>query len=102
MNSNNIRKGVKTMKYQIIGASKMTKETKKGKHFRQICVMNPNPPADFLGINAEIITLWDSTLEVLSVETVDGLIFANNEKNYYIDIDYTASGWINSARVYNG
>lgn len=90
------------MKYQIIGASKTTKETKKGKHFRTICIMNPNPPADFIGINAEIITLWDNALEVLSVETVDGLIFANNEKNYYIDIDYTASGWINSARIYNG
>lgn len=89
------------MKYQIIGASKITKETKKGKHFRQICVMNPNPPQDFLGINAEIITLWDNALEVLSVETIDGLIFANNDKNYYIDIDYTSSGWINSARVYN-
>lgn len=90
------------MKYQIIGASKLTKETKKGKHFRQICVMNPNPPADFIGISAEIITLWDNALEVLSVETVTGAIYANDDKNYYIDIDYTPSGWINSARVYNG
>lgn len=90
------------MKYQIIGASKVTKETKKGKHYRTICVLDPNPPKDFEGIKAEIITLWDTTLEVLSVETIDGLLFANNEKNYYIDIDYTASGWINSARVYNG
>lgn len=90
------------MKYQIIGAAKTTKETKKGKHYRTICVMDPNPPADFTGIKAEIITLWDSTLEVLSVETLNGLIFANDEKNYFIDIDYTASGWINAARVYNG
>lgn len=100
MKSNNIRKGLK-MKYQIIGASKMTKETKSGKHFKTICVMDPNPPQDFEGIKAEIITLWDSTLEVLSVETINGKIFANDNKNYYIDIDYTRNGWINAARVYN-
>lgn len=103
MNSNNIRKGVKTkMKYQIIGASKLTKETKKGKHFRTLCVLDPNPPSDFEGIKAEILTLWDSQLEVLSVETVNGLLYSNDSKNYYIDIDYTATGWINSARIYNG
>lgn len=89
------------MTYQIIGASTTTKETKKGKHFRTICVLDPNPPKDFEGIKAEIITLWDSTLEVLSIETLTGKIYANDEKNYYIDIDYNATGWIVGATVYN-
>ena len=90
------------MKYQIIGASKVTKETKKGKHYRSICVLNTAPVKDYDGLRAEMLTLWDNALEVLSIETIDGLLFADNGKNYYIDIDYTASGWINSARVYNG
>lgn len=90
------------MKYQIIGASKLTKETKKGKHYRVLTVMNPMQATDFEGINAEKITLWDSQLEVTSIETYNGKFFdAKDGKEYYIDIDYSASGWVMSARVYN-
>lgn len=91
------------MKYQIIGASKLTKETKKGKHFRTITVMNPNPAPDYEGIDAEKITLWDSQLEVTSVETYNGKFYDQKDgKDYYIDIDYSPTGWVMSARVYNG
>nr|CDL65826.1 unnamed protein product [uncultured bacterium] len=90
------------MKYQIIGDMGRTIETKSGKHYRTLNVIPIPVPKDYKGLPAEKITLWDSTLEVLSVETVTGVFFADDGKNYYIDIDYTSRGWINSARIYNG
>lgn len=89
------------MTYQILGASKKTIETKNGKHFRRISVIDPQQRMDnWDGICAETITLWDSALEVLSVETVDGMLFSKNSDTF-IDIDYNARGYIVSARVYN-
>lgn len=90
------------MKYQIIGDAGVTNETKTGKHVRNLCVLDPNPPKGWKGIKAETLSLWDSALEVVSVETFDGKFFEANERNYYIDIDYNRSGWIVAARVYNG
>lgn len=91
------------MKYQIIGDAGTTSETKTGKHVRNLCVLDPNPPKGWKGIKAEILSLWDATLEVTSVETINGKFFdATDEKNYYIDVDYNRSGWIVAARVYNG
>ena len=91
------------MKYQIIGDAGTTNETKNGKHVRSLCVLDPMPPKNWKGIKAEILNLWDSTLEVISVETINGKFFdATDDKNYYIDVDYNRSGWIVAARVYNG
>ena len=90
------------MKYQIIGDAGRTTETKSGKHVRQLCVLDPNPPKDWKGFKAEILSLWDAALEVTSVETINGKFFDQNDnKNYYIDVDYSPRGWILSARVYN-
>lgn len=91
------------MKYQIIGAAKLTKETKTGKHFRTITILNPNPVPDYEGLDAERITLWDKALEVTSVETYNGKFYdVKDGKDYWIDIDYDRNGWIVAARVYNG
>lgn len=90
------------MKYQIIGDLGKTIETKNGKHFRTISVVPQPIPRDYKGLPAKELTLWDAALEVLSIETVSGVIFADDGRSYYIDIDYTDRGWINSARVYNG
>lgn len=89
------------MTYQIIGSSKKTIETKNGKHFRQLCVIDPTQQQrDWDGLRTETITLWDSALEVLSVETVDGLLFSPH-RDTYIDIDYNNRGYIVGARVYS-
>ena len=91
------------MKYQIIGDAGKTNETKTGKHVRSLCVMDPMPPQGWKGIKAEILNLWDSTLEVISIETINGKFFdATDDKNYYIDVDYNNRGFIIGARVYNG
>lgn len=90
------------MKYQIIGDLGRTIETKGGKHYRRLNVIPMPIPKDYKGLPAKELTLWDSALEVLSVETINGVMYADDGKNYYIDIDYTDRGWINSARVYNG
>ena len=91
------------MKYQIIGDAGQTNETKNKKHVRSLCVMDPMPPKGWKGIKAEILNLWDDTLEVISIETINGKFFdATDDKNYYIDVDYNRSGWIVAARVYNG
>lgn len=91
------------MKYQIIGDAGVTNETKTGKHVRSLCVLDPYPPKGWKGIKADILQLWDSVLEVISIETINGKFFdATDDKDYYIDVDYSPRGWILSARVYNG
>ena len=91
------------MKYQIIGDAGTTTETRNGKHVRALSVINPAPPKGWKGLCAEKLELWDSALEVTSVETINGKFFdATDDKNYYIDVDYNRSGWIVAARVYNG
>ena len=91
------------MKFQIIGCSKLTRETKNGKHFRILTIMNPNPGSDFDGIDAEKLVLWDRNLEVTSIETVNGKFYDSKDNHdYFIDIEYDRHGYFNSARVYTG
>lgn len=91
------------MRYQIIGDAGLTQETKTGKHVRTLCVLDPFPPKNWVGIKAELLQLWDAALEVTSVETINGKFFdAKDGKDYYIDVDYSPRGWVLSARVYNG
>lgn len=91
------------MRYQIIGDAGTTIETKSGKHVRSLCVLDPYPPKDWRGIKAEILSLWDATLEVTTIDTLNGKLFdATDDKDYYIDVDYNKSGWIIAARVHNG
>lgn len=99
--SHNMRKE-KEMKYQIIGDAGRTTETKTGKHVRELCVLDPNPPKGWQGLKATQLLLWDAALEVCSVETINGKFYDQNDnKNYYIDVDYSPRGWILGARVYN-
>lgn len=90
------------MKYQIIGASTATKETKKGSHYRILSVIPTLKELNFIGLHGTEIMLWDSALANTSVETEDGEFYAKNDKKYFIDIDYDRNGYIISARVYNG
>ena len=90
------------MKYQLIGASNQTVETKKGNHFRILSVIPTLKELNFTGLHGQEITLWDSALANTSVETEDGEFFAKNDKKYYADIDYDRNGYIQSVRIYNG
>lgn len=90
------------MKYQIIGATSTTKETKKGKHYRILSVIPTIKEIDFIGLHGTEIALWDNALENTSLETDNGEFYAKNDKKYFIDIDYDRNGFIVSARVYNG
>lgn len=91
------------MKYQIIGDTGKTIETRTGKHMREIVVVPTRIPVGYLGLPAQPIQMWDDVLEVLSVETVNGKIFDPKDgKDYFIDIDRDARGRIIDARIYNG
>lgn len=90
------------MKYQIIGAMKMPQQTKNGKKYIGISVVPQQKDDRWSGLMAEQITLWESSLANLDVDTDNGEIFVNDGKKYYIDIDYARNGFINGARVYNG
>ena len=90
------------MKYQIIGSSTTTRETKKGSHYRILSVIPTLKELNFVGLHGTEVTLWDSALANTSVETENGEFYAKDDKKYFIDIDYDRNGFIVSARVYNG
>lgn len=55
-----------------------------------------------MGLKATQLLLWDAALEVCRVETINGKFYDQNDnKNYYIDVDYSPRGWILGAKVYN-
>lgn len=91
------------MKYQIIGQQKTVRETKRGTRYKTICIIPVSNDDQWDGINAEKLTLWESTLENISMETYNGKWYDSaDQNNYYIDIDYNNRGYIVYARVYNG
>lgn len=90
------------MKYQIIGAMKMSFETKKGSKYKAISCMPVEKDDRWVGIPGETITFWNDTLREVVCETASGEWFAKDDKRYFIDIDYNKSGFIVGARIYNG
>lgn len=90
------------MKYQIVGAMRVAQETKKGKKFRIFSVIPVLKDDRWIGLPAEQITLWDSVLSELDIQTESGECYAKDDKKYYIELDYNRNGYIISAKIYNG
>lgn len=88
------------MEYQIIGkAASSFRSKKNNKEYLPICVLSKD--LTWTGLKAEQILLSEDVLKGLSVETETGEIFANDNRKYFIDIQYNNRGFIVDAKVYN-
>lgn len=88
------------MEYQIIGkAASSFRSKKNNKEYLPICVLSKD--LTWTGLKAEQILLSEDVLKGLSVDTDSGEIFANDNRKYFIDIQYNNRGFIIDAKVYN-
>lgn len=88
------------MEYQIIGKAVSSFRSKKNnKEYLPICVLSKD--LTWTGLKAEQILLSEDVLKGLSVDTDNGEIFANDNRKYFIDIQYNNRGFIIDAKVYN-
>lgn len=88
------------MEYQIIGkAASSFRSKKNNKEYLPICVLSKD--LTWTGLKAEQILLSEDVLNGLSIDTETGEIFANDNRKYFIDIQYNNRGFIIDAKVYN-
>ena len=89
------------MEYQIIGKAVSSFRSKKNnKEYLPICVISKD--LTWTGLKAEQILLSEEVLHGMDIDTETGDIFCHNDnRKYFIDIQYNNRGFIVSARVYN-
>lgn len=87
------------MEYPILGVCTKFKVRRDGTEYRSFSVMERDP--DWLGMKTVQLPFTREDWGRLSIETIDGEVFAKNEKKYYLEVNYNRYGGIDSARVYN-
>lgn len=89
------------MEYQIIGkAASSIRSKKNNKEYLPICVISKD--LTWVGLKAEQILLSEEVLKGLDNDTDSGEIFVpNDNRKYYINIEYNNRGFIVDAKIYN-